>query len=182
MHKKYHFKYHKSSAAKINYSTGTPQKINYKHYDHWEMGASIRADWINLPDPIVSSFTTNNGALIQVSTKKVAIYQKDVLIWKAPLQEVKKMSFEIQRLILPMLLGGILSPLLFLALFKGIIYGWLGIFISFMGLLLFYYGWQGKYQLVIYGRQYPIMRLFIDDTDHHIQHFIKITQNFIHRK
>lgn len=55
---------------------------------------------------------------------------------------IKNLSFNERRLLLPLVIGGIMAPLSLLAIFLNLYNPWPLMFILFLGLALFYLGWQ----------------------------------------
>ena len=73
----------------------------------------------------------------------------------------------------PLLLGGIGGAFSIVASLKGALNLWVGMGLGAVGLLLFYYGVKGRYQLEIYMKSNAIHTFFIEETGKKWDSFFK---------
>lgn len=65
------------------------------------------------------------------------------------LADIKDLGFHSRKIMLPLLSGGIFAPLSIIAIFKSLYDPWWLLFILFISLFLFYYGWLGQKVLTV---------------------------------
>jgi hypothetical protein len=164
---KYHFRPAQAAARRFHFQYGTHTQ------------STQQPDWLRLPEVPLAEVRTEDNTVLQLTERHLYVKTAKGLRWRVPLRELGDVRLEVRRLLLPMVVGGFLSPLLFLGLLKGVIYGWLGMFLAFLGLLLFYYGWQGKYQLLVMGRHFTRLRLFLPEPDRRIKDFVGLCRKKI---
>jgi len=157
----------------------TAPHYTFQHSTGWQHASTQHPDWIRLPEATLAEARTEDGTRLRLTERYLYVETTNGLRWQASLRELVDVRVEVRRLLLPMVVGGFLSPLLFLGLLKGVIYGWLGMFLAFLGLLLFYYGWQGKYQFLVMGRHFTRLRLFVPEPDRTMRDFVAICQRKI---
>lgn len=96
-----------------------------------------------------------------------------------PLGKVNNIDATFQRLLLPLIIGGIVAPLALVSALAGAIHFWIGMAMTLSGLSLVYYGWQGAYQLKITLFQHQQYTHFIDLKTKNLENFIQETQRLL---
>jgi len=102
--------------------------------------------------PLAMSFmqqATNHKRKVFLTSKQLYIYH-DGRLKAIEIENIKMLGFGFERLTLPLVLGGIVSPLSALALYAGVMSMWLNLFLFFGGILCFYLGWLGTQTFMVY--------------------------------
>jgi hypothetical protein len=105
-------------------------------------------NWVDLKENTIAQCKANDTTTFHLGTKKLSIIKKNKTDF-FHLKEIKSVSLELKKMILPILVGGTVAPLTFLDILKNGNNTWWAITIAFGTLLLLYYGWRGRYQLKI---------------------------------
>lgn len=138
----------------------------------FEQMASFSPFWIAFPEQEQASVQTD---LISrwTLTNKTLIYKRERKQKRFILSQISKIELHYKRLMFPLLLGGIGGAFSMVASLKGSLNLWIGMGLGAVGLLLFYYGIKGRYQLEIYMKNNAIHTFFIEDKGKHWDSFFK---------
>lgn len=138
----------------------------------FEKNASFSPFWIAFPEQEQATVQTD---LISrwTLTDKTLIYKREGKQKRFILSQVAKIELSYKRLMFPLLLGGIGGAFSIVAGLKGSLNLWIGMGLGSVGLLLFYYGIKGRYQLEIYMKNNAIHAFFIEDKGRYWDSFFK---------
>jgi hypothetical protein len=168
----------KSYFSKTTYSISLPSRnSNFTSQKKvsipaFEQVASFAPFWIAFPEQEQSIIKTD---LISrwILTDKTLIYKRERKQKRFILSQVAKIELHYKRLMFPLLLGGIGGAFSMVASLKGSLNLWIGMGLGAVGLLLFYYGIKGRYQLEIYMKSNAIHTFFIEDKGRNWDSFFK---------
>ncbi len=143
----------------------------------YEKKVSFNAFWIAFPEQEQVSIQTD---LISrwILTDKTLIYKRERKQKRFVLSQISKIELHHKRLMFPLLLGGIGGTFSIVAGMKGSLNLWIGMGLGAVGLLLFYYGIKGRYQLEIYMKSNAIHTFFIEDKGRKWDSFFKKLNHF----
>jgi ABC-type transport system involved in cytochrome bd biosynthesis fused ATPase/permease subunit len=96
-----------------------------------------------------------------------------------PLSKIDSIDANFQRLLFPLIIGGIVAPLALVAALLSVIHFWIGMAMTISGLFLIYYGWAGAYQLKINAFQNQQLSYFVDFKTQKLENFIQETQRLL---
>lgn len=117
-------------------------------------------DWVDLKENTLLRCKSDNNISFHLGTKKLSITKNNKTEYFY-LKDIRNVSLELKKMILPILLGGTIAPLTFLDILKTGNNTWWAISVAFGALLSLYYGLRGRYQL----------KISLDYAEHHF--FIK---------
>lgn len=117
---------------------GLNMQVSYSHY----------YDWLKQHETTLVSSTLTNTHSLELTNKHLIVKQPNKKL-HYPLHTVSKINLAFKRLLLPIIGGGISTPLFTVALWNHLLHFWFGIGIIMAGLSLLYYGWLGTHQLSI---------------------------------
>jgi hypothetical protein len=112
--------------------------VSYSHYNDWLQKKELYLEASQLTNTNKLQLT-NKHLIMQYPNKHLAF----------PLHTVRRVRVAFRRLLLPLISGGISTPLFAVALWNQLINFWFGIGIVMAGLSLLYYGWLGTHQVSI---------------------------------
>jgi hypothetical protein len=141
--------------------------ISYSHYYDWLLQEE---------NTILRSALTNTHSL-ELTNKHLLVAQPDKKI-AYPLHNISKVSFAFKRLLLPLIGGGISTPLFAVALWNHLLNFWFGIGIVMAGMSLLYYGWLGIHQLSIQVADNQI-HYFADQKTQDLEQLVQQTNKII---
>lgn len=138
----------------------------------FEKNASFNPFWIAFPEQQQATIQTD---LISrwTLTDKTLIYRREGKEKRFILSQITKIELHYKRLMFPLLLGGIGGAFSIVASLKGSLNLWIGMGLGAVGLLLFYYGIKGRYQLEIYMKSNAIHTFFIEEKGKNWDSFFK---------
>lgn len=138
----------------------------------FEQTASFSPFWVAFPEQEQARVQTD---LISrwTLTDKTLIYKRERKQKRFILSQIAKIELHYKRLMFPLLLGGIGGAFSVVASLKGSLNLWIGMGLGAVGLLLFYYGIKGRYQLEIYMKSNAIHTFFIEDKGKNWDGFFK---------
>ena len=96
-----------------------------------------------------------------------------------PLNKINSIDANFQRLLFPLIIGGIVAPLALVGALLSVIHFWIGMAMTLSGLLLIYYGWVGAYQLKITAFQDQQLSYFVDFKTQKLENFIQETKKLL---
>jgi len=138
----------------------------------FEQNASFSPFWVAFPDQ--EQATTQTDLISRWTlTDKTLIYKREGKQKRFILSQIAKIDLQYKRLMFPLLLGGIGGAFSIVASMKGSLNLWIGMGLGAVGLLLFYYGIKGRYQLEIYMKSNAIHTFFIEDKSKNWDSFFK---------
>ncbi|WP_291727758.1 hypothetical protein [Bernardetia sp.] len=166
-----------------NYSVSLPtyhsdsEKQKTVSIPAFEQQASFSPFWIAFPEQEQDSVQTD---LISrwTLTDKTLIYKREGKQKRFILSQISKLELRYKRLMFPLLLGGIGGAFSIVASLKGALNLWIGMGLGAVGLLLFYYGIKGRYQLEIYMKSNAVHTFFIEETGKKWDSFFKKLNEF----
>lgn len=88
------------------------------------------------------------------------------------LSEINSINFVYNKSILWLVIGGVIAPLAGVGFIKGIINPWLALIYIISGVLIFYYGWQGRSMLQINYGFHKKLIVSVDDNRNRWYNFI----------
>ena len=94
------------------------------------------------------------------------------------LQDIEKLKIENKKLLLPIIAGGIISPLAVLSYFVNMFHPLLHLISVMAGLFLFYIGWAGKSSLTIKKRSYEL-NYYLPSISKNLEAFIEYVNALI---
>lgn len=146
----------------------------------FEQKSSFTPFWIAFPEQEQARIQTD---LISrwILTDKTLIYRREGKQKRFILSQIANIELHYKRLMFPLLLGGIGGAFSIVASLKGSLNLWMGMGLGAVGLLLFYYGIKGRYQLEIYMKSNAVHTFFIEETGKNWDIFFK-KLNYFWRK
>jgi len=134
-------------------------------------------DWLKQNESILDRCQANKSLRFEISSKAFIVHKSEQ-VRRFSFKKIKKIDYQFKRLMFPLLLGGILSPLSALATFNNLLDFWLGTGIMIISFLLFYQGWQGGYQVVLFFSGYQIS-FFTEEPTKEMNDFFKNAQKLL---
>lgn len=95
-----------------------------------------------------------------------------------PVNHIKSVYLEKRKLLLPIIVGGILSPLTLLAIYENMFSPGILLLLFFAGLFILYYGWSGTMALIIQTADRAHYIFITNDTEH-LTRFIAFSNTLI---
>ncbi|GAB4328728.1 MAG: hypothetical protein OHK0038_02660 [Flammeovirgaceae bacterium] len=142
---------------------------------------SYEYDWINTKENDIMECSFNQYDSLKLTSKKL-YFSYNHRSNQIYLKNLTKLELTFRRLMLPILTGGIVSPLALLAVFLHILTPFLGFSIFLVGLMMLYYGYRGTHQLIFHTNHHITISLFVDDYTEAIGNFVRKTNEFIHQQ
>lgn len=106
-----------------------------------------------------------------ISDEKLMVIQKGgKRSWD--LNTISMLKTENKKLLFPLILGGIISPLAFLSFFANLFHPWFHLLTIMGGLFLLYFGWVGKSVLTIVFRNNNELNYYLSSISHNLSAFI----------
>jgi hypothetical protein len=102
--------------------------------------------------------------IVSVHTKKAKV--------EIPIVEISAIGFVYNKSILYLVIGGILAPLAGVGFVKGILNPWLALIYIVAGVIVFYYGWQGRSMIQIHHGFHKKLIISVDDDQRRWFNFI----------
>ncbi|TAH18882.1 MAG: hypothetical protein EAZ08_10345 [Cytophagales bacterium] len=153
----------------------TPQIYTYHHTYYF--------DWLKQKESVVAECAINNNSYLLLTNKALRIKTTHKSWGEStkimPLGKVSGIEANFQRLLFPLIIGGIVAPLALVAALAGAIHFWIGMAMTISGLSLIYYGWLGAYQLKIILFQNQQHAYFVDLKTKKIENFIEETRKLL---
>ena len=138
----------------------------------FEQNSSFSPFWISFPEQHQATVQTDLLSRWTLTNKSL-IYKREGKQKRFILSQLDKLELRYKRLMFPLLLGGIGGAFSVVASLKGSLNLWIGMGLGAVGLLLFYYGIKGRYQLEIYMKNNAIHTFFIEDKGKNWDSFFK---------
>ncbi len=158
------------------YSVSLPSSaLNFERkvsIPNFEQQASFSPFWIAFPEEEQAIIQTDLISRWKL-TNKTLFYRREGKQKRFILSQIAKIELRYKRLMFPLLLGGIGGAFSMVASLKGALNLWIGMGLGAVGLLLFYYGIKGRYQLEIYMKSNAIHTFFIEDKGKNWDSFFK---------
>ena len=174
------------------YTISKPEGITSYHYQVGETALAdhegfqycnytYRYTWVAINDNLLEEFY-----LSEIS--KMELYEHSLKVWKGKerysfaIKELQHVKSEFSYYILPMIVGGVVTPLGGLALFNHYLNSWTSMIMFVAGLLLFYYGMKGAEQVTVIGQQYQV-HFFVDEGTEQLKSFLgKVRKQILLKK
>lgn len=99
-------------------------------------------------------------------------------LFSFPVSQIKAVSLENKKLLLPVIVGGILSPLMLLAIYENMFSPIILLLLFFTGLFMLYYGWSGAMALIILTTD-RVHHIFLSNDTEHLTRFITFSNALI---
>ncbi|WP_020529387.1 hypothetical protein [Flexithrix dorotheae] len=141
---------------------------------------SYNYEWLGKEKNSLGKYYLNYGEFMELTENEIIIF-KDKKMHFFPLKQVKPIEINFRYFIIPLITGGIVTPLSLVAFFNQFLPRWPGIAFIFVGAMLIYYGLKGTYQVAIktWNDQYAF---FVDEKNSELEAFIKKINHLIYRK
>lgn len=173
------YSYYQTQTSRPTFSLDSPSITTKKYAYHY----SYYFDWLRQRESMVAECTLNNNSHLLLTNKALRIktmhksWGESVKIM--PLSNINSIDAHFQRLLLPLIIGGIFAPLALVAALLSAIHFWIGMAMTLSGLSLIYYGWSGAYQLKITLFHSQQQSYFVDLKTKKLAHLIEETQRLI---
>jgi hypothetical protein len=131
---------------------------------------SYHYNWVTYPENVLETFTPKKGMQLALHVEGIKVQREEDEIW-IPLAEIRQLTCQFRYLILPLIIGGIVVPLALLAYFKGFVTFLPGFMFIFTGIMLFYFGLKGSYQVQV-EQTSQVFAFFVDEQNKELQQFI----------
>lgn len=134
-------------------------------------------EWLKQRENILAEYQLSTNSRIILTNKVICIKTTNKAWGEStkilPLKQINEVQTHFQRLLLPLIIGGIVAPLSMIGFFLHITTSmWLSFALSISGAFLMYYGWAGAYQLKITAYQSLQFNYFIDFKSDKLDAFI----------
>ncbi len=141
-------------------------------------------DWLRQRENVLAEYRLSTNSHIILTNKVICIKTANKAwgerIKILPLKQVNEVETHFQRLLLPLLIGGIVAPLSMVGFFLHITTSmWLSFALSISGIFLMYYGWLGTYQLKITAYHSLQFNYFIDFKSAKLEEFMSKVQKIL---
>jgi hypothetical protein len=140
-------------------------------------------NWLKQQENVIAELEMSPNSSLQLTDKTLSIHFKsrygEQFTKSLPINKVNSIETHFKRLLFPLVIGGIFSPLAFVAAFLGTVHFWIGITVGLLGLSLVYYGWLGSYQLKITAFHAQQFSYFIDFKSKNLEYFVLKAQQLI---
>ncbi len=172
--------YCRTMSKKIAYHIVSPksqeeESVNYplpqKENRHYSYNYSYNYPWVNVPKGVAHRCDFDGDGYMELNDSELTVFE-DWQTRKFSLSQVLGMEIGFRRLMAPLIIGGIVAPLSFLAAFNSEFNFWISIASFLIGLLLFYYGLQGSYQVTIKLIAHEF-KFFIDEKSEAVEGFVR---------
>lgn len=137
-------------------------------------------NWVNTPKGKNRRCDFDGDGYMILTDRQLTLFED----WKHhsfPLSQIQGMKIGFRKLAAPLIIGGIISPLSFVAAFNSSFSFWISMGCFIIGLLLFYYGLQGSNQVTIQLHGYEF-KFFIDEKSEQVEEFIHYTNRLTSKK
>ncbi|PWJ45040.1 hypothetical protein [Sediminitomix flava] len=141
---------------------------------------SYRYKWVKMIDNPIERCVFNEGDEMRLTNLSLQIEQKHHSR-EIDLDYIKQVTLQFRRIMFPLIFGGLLSAFSLIGLLTGVMKSALALSLVLGGIMLFYYGYKGSYQLMI-ELQGGQVALFIDEKTPELKKFIARTNYYLHRK
>jgi len=131
---------------------------------------TYRYNWIHLEDTFLEAFHISEVSRMELYDHSLKVI-KGKERYNFPLRELREVKSGFTYYILPMIVGGVVTPLGGMALFNHYLNTWTALIMFVAGLLLFYFGLKGAQQVSVIGQQYQV-NFFIDEDNRELKRFI----------
>ncbi len=153
-----------------------PKKHYIYHYTYY-------FDWLKQRESVVAECAVTNTYHLLLTSKALSIKTRHKT-WEestkiVPLSKIDSIDANFQRLVFPLIIGGVIAPLALFAAVLGMVHFWIGMAMTLSGLFLIYYGWAGAYQLKITAFQNQQLSYFVDFKTQKLENFIRETQRLL---
>lgn len=140
-------------------------------------------DWLKQRESVVAECAVTSTYHLLLTSKALFIKTRHKTWGEStktvPLSKIDSIHANFQRLIFPLIIGGVIAPLALFAALLGVIHFWIGMAMTLSGLFLIYYGWAGAYQLKINAFQNQQLSYFVDFKTQKLENFIQETQRLL---
>ncbi len=140
-------------------------------------------DWLRQRENSIAECAISAHSHLLLTNKALCIHTRyksaEENLKILPLNKVNSIEVHFQRLIFPLIIGGIVAPLALVAAFLNMAHFWISMAMSLSGWALVYYGWAGAYQLKITAFQAQQMTYFIDFKTRKLEKLIEETQKLL---
>ncbi|MBX2842125.1 MAG: hypothetical protein KTR26_10150 [Flammeovirgaceae bacterium] len=141
---------------------------------------SYNYKWLEKEKNSLGKYFLNYGEFIELTENELIIF-RDKKIHFFPLNKIKPLEINFKYFIIPLITGGIVTPLSLVAFFNNFLPRWPGIAFIFVGAMLIYYGMKGSYQITIEtGNDH--YSFFVDENNPKLEAFIAKINKLIYRK
>jgi hypothetical protein len=138
---------------------------------------SYQYTWVDKQENLLLESYIGSKLFLKLTDKQVRIVHKRKRK-EIPLRYLQGISLEFKRLMLPLIIGGIIWPLSIVGLFSHYLTIFTGMAFLMTGLLLFYYGYRGAWQLNFHLKGQNIS-LFVDERMPSLDNFIHFAKQAI---
>lgn len=141
-------------------------------------------DWLRQRENVLAEYHLSTNSRL-ILTNKVLCIKTANKVWGEsvkilPLKQITDVETHFQRLLLPLIIGGIVAPLSMVGFFLHITTSmWLSFALSISGIFLMYYGWVGTYQLKITAYHSIQFNYFIDFKSTKLDEFMDKVQKVL---
>jgi hypothetical protein len=174
--------YYQTYTSKPQFQIEKRQITSPKYIYHY----SYYFDWLRQKETVVAECAVTNTYHLLLTSKALSIKTKHKTWGEStkilPLSKIDSIDANFQRLVFPLIIGGVVAPLALFAALLGVIYFWIGMAMTLSGLFLIYYGWAGAYQLKITAFQNQQLSYFVDFKTKKLENLIQETQRLIDLK
>ena len=161
-----HYEQTDTRLAAYRWSIPQPEINAHFSYDY-----TYDYPWIQRPQGRLYYCEFDGDGYMELTDKYLVIFED----WKKHrflLKDIMGMQVEFKRLMAPLIIGGIVAPLSFIAAFNTEFFSyWISIASFLIGILLFYYGLQGSHQVSIQFAAHDF-RFFIDEKNEEVEELI----------
>jgi hypothetical protein len=102
--------------------------------------------------------------------------QKQILA----LKDISKLESAHKKMLLPLILGGIITPFAFLSYFVNLFHPWIHLFSILAGMFLFYYGWMGKSAFTIVFKKGDELIYYLPSISKNLDAFMDFANALLH--
>ncbi|MBB3699675.1 hypothetical protein KMW28_01065 [Flammeovirga yaeyamensis] len=142
---------------------------------HYYYSYSYLYKWINIKENEDKVFHLGEDHFIKMTT---IFFELNLSSTRRKFERryIQKLSITRKKLIIPLLTGGILGPIIFLASLSGVVNAFTGFSIFLACAFLFYYGFTGNYQIEVSQKNGVQNQFFVDANGPDLQKFINRCQ------
>lgn len=166
--------YHIRQGTAPSYYRGNTQAPQY-HYSY-----SYQYPWVRLPENLIDSCAFNAQEGIRLTSRRLEIHQKH-LTRIVELHRLRSLSLHFRRLMLPILVGGVMAPITIVAISARIMSSGVGLAVCVLCLLLIYYGYRGRHQLMLH-LQGSEQSIFLDDYQDDLATFVERANRYLRKR
>lgn len=121
---------------------------------------------------------TDNKNKVLISDDQICIIyrnRKNVL----PLASIRQLRTGHKKMLLPLILGGIITPFAFLSYFVNMFHPWIHLISVLIGLLLFYLGWNGRSAFILVFRNGDELLHYLPSISKNLDAFINYVNEYV---